>query len=94
MRMRILGLLTRKGRFSLSLEEQSLGKARISLFKASSTLAFAVVLGSLVIGSAIIVHSKVPPLWQEVPVIGIIGFIVSGMIGFGLLIKIIRNRGL
>ncbi|MBS3779964.1 MAG: hypothetical protein KGY41_06185, partial [Desulfovermiculus sp.] len=82
------------GRLSLSLEEQSLGKARESMFKASSTLAFAVVLGSLVIGSAIIVHSRVPPLWKEVPVIGIIGFIVSGMIGFGLLIKIIRNRGL
>ncbi len=82
------------GRLSLSLDEQSLGKARESMFKASSTLAFAVVLGSLVIGSAIIVHSRVPPLWKEVPVIGIIGFIVSGMIGFGLLIKIIRNRGL
>ena len=82
------------GRLSLSLEEQSLGKARESMFKASSTLAFAVVLGSLVIGSAIIVHSRVPPLWKEVPVIGIIGFIVSGMIGFGLLFKIIRNRGL
>lgn len=82
------------GRLSLNLEEQSLGKARESMFKASSTLAFAVVLGSLVIGSAIIVHSRVPPLWKEVPVIGIIGFIVSGMIGFGLLIKIIRNRGL
>ncbi|MCF8105519.1 MAG: hypothetical protein K9K64_08555 [Desulfohalobiaceae bacterium] len=82
------------GRLSLGLEEQSLVQARESVFKASSTLAFAVVLGSLVIGSAIIVHSRVPPLWKEVPVIGIIGFIVSGMIGFGLLIKIIRNRGL
>ncbi len=82
------------GRLCLSLEEQSLVQARESVFKASSTLAFAVVLGSLVIGSAIIVHSRVPPLWKEVPVIGIIGFIVSGLIGFGLLIKIIRNRGL
>ncbi len=82
------------GRLNLRLEEQILGKARESVFKASSTLAFAVVLGSLVIGSAIIVHSRVPPLWKEVPVIGIIGFIVSGMIGFGLLIKIIHNRGL
>ena len=55
---------------------------------------FAVVLGSLIVGSAIIVHSKVPPLWHEVPVIGIAGFVLSGVIGFGLLINIIRNRGL
>jgi ubiquinone biosynthesis protein len=83
MLMRILGLLTRKGRLRFKRYRKIL-----------STLAFAVVLGSLVIGSAIIVHSRIPPLWKEVPVIGITGFIVSGMIGFVLLIKIIRNRGL
>ncbi len=82
------------GRLRLSLERQDLIQARESIFKASSTLAFALVLGSLIIGSAIIVHSNVPPFWKEIPVIGIVGFAVSGLIGFGLLIKIIRNRGL
>lgn len=82
------------GRVRLNLDEESIGQVRQSLFKASSSLVFAVVLGSLIVGSAIIVHSKVPPLWHEVPVIGIVGFVLSGVIGFGLLINIIRNRGL
>lgn len=82
------------GRVRLSLDEESIGQVRQSLFKASSSLVFAIVLGSLIVGSAIIVHSKVPPLWHEVPVIGIGGFVISGVIGFGVLINIIRNRGL
>jgi len=82
------------GRVRLSLDGESIGQVRQSLFKASSSLVFAIVLGSLIVGSAIIVHSKVPPLWHEVPVIGIVGFVLSGVIGFGLLINIIRNRGL
>jgi ubiquinone biosynthesis protein len=82
------------GRIRLELEEHSLDQVRESMFKASSSLAFAVVLAALIVGSAIIVHSRVPPLWHEVPVIGIIGFIISGLIGFGLLIEIVRNKGL
>jgi ubiquinone biosynthesis protein len=64
------------------------------VLKASSALVFALVLGSLIIGSAVMVHSKVPPLWHEIPVIGILGFLAAGLIGFWLLIKIIRNGGL
>ena len=82
------------GKIRLSLEEQSLDRVQQGMFKASSSLAFAVVLAALIVGSAIIVHSGVPPLWREVPIIGIIGFLISGFIGFGLLIEIIRNKGL
>ncbi len=82
------------GKVHLDIEEKSLNQVQDSLFKASSTLSFSVVLGALIIGSAVIVHSGVPPLWNEVPVIGIMGFVVSGLIGFGLLVKIIRNGGL
>ena len=82
------------GKIRLSLEGEGMDQVRDSMSKASSSLAFAVVLAALIVGSAIIVHSRLPPLWHEVPVIGIIGFVISGVIGFGLLIKIIRNKGL
>jgi ubiquinone biosynthesis protein len=45
-------------------------------------------------GSAVIVHSRVPPLWHEIPVIGIVGFVAAGLLGFWLLIKIIRTGGI
>jgi ubiquinone biosynthesis protein len=44
-----------------------------------------------VIGSALIVHSGVPPKWHEIPVIGIIGFLGAGIIAFWLLFPILRH---
>jgi ubiquinone biosynthesis protein len=83
-----------KGRIRMRIEEDSFRPIRRCLMQASTSLVFAVVLGSIIIGSALIVHSRVPPLWHEVPVIGIGGFVVAGLIGFWLLIKIIRSGGL
>jgi ubiquinone biosynthesis protein len=83
-----------RGRITMKIEEESFRPVRRCLMQASTSLVFSVVLGSIIIGSALIVHSRVPPLWHEVPVIGIAGFLMAGLIGFWLLIKIIRSGGL
>ena len=57
----------------------------------SNRIAFAIVLASLVIGSGLIVLADIPPKWHEIPVIGLIGFIVAGLMGFWLLISILRS---
>jgi ubiquinone biosynthesis protein len=82
------------GRLRVRLEEASERAVRKTVMDASSALVFAVVLGSLIIGSAVIVHSRVPPLWNGIPLIGIVGFIAAGLVGFWLVIKIIRSGGL
>jgi ubiquinone biosynthesis protein len=82
------------GKVRITLDEESIKPLHRTVLQASSALVFALVLGSLIIGSAVMVHSKVPPLWHEIPVIGILGFLAAGLIGFWLLIKIIRNGGL
>ncbi len=48
-----------------------------TLDQTSNRTVFAIVLASLVIGSALIVLSSVPPKWHEIPIIGIIGFLVD-----------------
>ena len=83
-----------KGRVRVGLEEQNLDRMSRTILQAVSSLVFALVLGALIIGSALIVHSGVPPLWHDIPVIGIVGFLVAGVIGFGLLIKIVRTGGM
>jgi ubiquinone biosynthesis protein len=55
-------------------------------------LVFGLVLASLVIGSSIVVLSNIPPIIYGVPVIGIVGFLAAGFMGFGLLISIIRHE--
>jgi len=49
------------------------------------------VLSSLVIGSSLIVLSGIPPKWQEIPIIGIIGFLTAGAMGFWLLVSILKH---
>ncbi len=79
------------GKVRLSLQDESIQPIRRTILQATSALVFAVVLAALIVGSALIVHSQVPPLWNEIPIIGIFGFVVAGLVGFWLLVKIIRN---
>ena len=57
----------------------------------NNRMVFAIVLASLVIGSAFIVLSGVPPKWHEIPLIGIIGFLGAGIMALGLLFSILRH---
>jgi ubiquinone biosynthesis protein len=42
-------------------------------------------------GSGLIVLAEIPPLWHDIPVIGIIGFLGAGAMGFWLLFSILRH---
>ncbi|MBP7652359.1 AarF/ABC1/UbiB kinase family protein [Candidatus Dependentiae bacterium] len=57
----------------------------------SNRIVFAIVLAAIIIGSSLIVLSGIPPKWNEVPIIGIVGFITAGLMGFWLLISILKH---
>jgi ubiquinone biosynthesis protein len=57
----------------------------------SNRLAAAIVLAAMIIGSSLIVLSHIPPLWNNIPIIGLIGIIISGIFGLILLISIFRK---
>ena len=57
----------------------------------SNRIAFAIVLAALIIGSALIVMSKTPPMWRGIPLVGIVGFTGAGIMGFWLLTSILRH---
>lgn len=83
--------MARAGRLKLEFEHRRLDPLIVALERVSNRLAFALVLASLVIGSALIVLSGLPPKWGEIPIIGLAGFVVAGMMGFWLLISILRH---
>ncbi|MBI5774262.1 MAG: AarF/ABC1/UbiB kinase family protein [Verrucomicrobia bacterium] len=62
-----------------------------SLDQISNRIAFSVVLAALIIGSSVIVHAGIPPKWHDVPIIGILGFVIAALMGFRLLIAIIKH---
>lgn len=90
---RVVDTLAR-GKVRVAVEEANHNRMTRTLLRAVSSLVFALMLGTLIIGSALIAHSGAPPLWHDIPVIGIVGFLAAGVIGFGLLVKIVRTGGL
>ena len=62
-----------------------------SIERTSNRLAFAIVLSALIIGSSLMVHAGIPPKWNGIPIIGLAGFVVAALMGFWLLISIIRH---
>ena len=83
--------MARQGKVKMEFEHRGLEPMLASHDRISNRLSFAIVLASLVIGSGLIVLSGIPPKWHEIPIIGLVGFLFAGFMGFWLLISIIRS---
>jgi len=83
--------LVRQGKIKMEFEHRGLEPMLSAHDRISNRIAFAIVLASLVIGSSLIVLSGVPPKWHEIPIIGLVGFLAVGMMGFWLLVSILRR---
>lgn len=82
----------KQGKVKIELEHFGLQSLRESLDRSSNRIASAIVLASMIVGSSLIVLSKVPPLWHEIPVIGLAGYLASGIMGLVLLRSIWKDR--
>jgi len=81
----------RQGTLKVEFAHIGLEKLRAALDQVSNRISFAIVLAALIIGSSVIVHSNIPPHWNGIPIIGLAGFLVAGVMGFWLLLSIIRH---
>ena len=79
------------GKIKVDIEHKGLDPMLRTHEQISNRITFAIVLASITIGSSLIVHSKIPPLWHDIPVIGLIGFLAATFLGFWLLISIFRH---
>ncbi len=59
--------------------------------RSSNRLAFAMIVSALIIGSSLIVLAGRGPLLWDFPAFGIFGFLLAGVLGFGLAIAILRS---
>lgn len=59
--------------------------------RSSNRLSFSVIISALIIGSSLIVLSGRGPMFLDFPVFGILGFLLAGVLGFGLAIAILRS---
>jgi len=82
----------KRGKVHLEFEHRGLAPMIRSNERIANRISSAIVLASMVVGSSLIVLSDLPPKWHGMPVIGLIGFLASGLTGMGLL-HAIRKSG-
>jgi len=92
MEIRRLMAQIKEGRARFHVHHQGLEGLMNTLERIVNRLAFALVLASLIISSSVIVHARVPPLLgHQVSAIGVVGYLLAGMMGFWLLIAMARH---
>jgi ubiquinone biosynthesis protein len=87
---RLMGRLER-GEPLFDIRHQSGGSLERHLLHASNRLAFALIVASIVIGSAILLSAHAGPHWGELPLLGIAGFAIAGALGIAWSVLALRS---
>lgn len=77
---------------TINLQHRGLERLDDSLRVAANRIALGVVVGSLIIGSSLLVTTRVGPTLFGYPALGIIGYIISALFGLYVIWDIIRHR--
>ncbi|NJC88661.1 MAG: AarF/ABC1/UbiB kinase family protein [Desulfuromonas sp.] len=80
-----------RNQFKIDLEHRGLDKLVTDLDRSSNRISFAVVIGSLIVGSSLIMQTSKGPLMFGFPVLGFLGYSVAGFLGLWLAIGILRS---
>ncbi len=83
--------LAKQGRIKIEFEHHRLGPMLTTLDRTSNRISFAIVLAAQIVGSALVVLADVPPKWNDISVIGLAGFLLAGVMGFWLLVSMLRH---
>ena len=59
--------------------------------RSSNRLTFAVIIAALIIGSSMVIAAEAAPRIFGLPVLGLLGFIIASVLGFWLVVQILRS---
>lgn len=91
---RDLSILIKKvlrGKVTLGLEHQGLASAMGEVDRSANRLSFAIIVASVIVGSALVFVAGAGPQIYGYPVLGIVGFVVAGILGLSLAVAMLRS---
>jgi len=83
--------LVRQQKLTVQIEQKGLETKLATYDQISNRISFSIIIAALIIGSALIVISEMPPLFYGISLIGIIGFLAAAIMGIWLLVAILRK---
>lgn len=79
------------GRAKLNLEVTNLNKSIGELNKMANRMVFALIISSMIIGSSLILNTNIGPKVYNISIIGMTGYLIAAVMGFWLLISILKS---
>jgi len=83
----------REGSIKMEVEQTGQDRIRKTLNRVSNHLAIAVIIAALLVGSSLLVVSRLPPLISDISVIGLSGFAIAAILGLLLVFLALRAYG-
>lgn len=81
----------KKGRLKIEFEHKGLESLISEMDRVSNRITFSVVIAALIVGSSIVIQADKGPLLFDFPVLGVIGFVIAGVMALWLAIAILRS---
>lgn len=81
----------REGRLGITVRHEELTGLEERIDRASNRLSFSLVIASVVVGSAILVSFHAGPHYEGVPLLGIAGFVIAGVLGLRWAFAVLRG---
>jgi ubiquinone biosynthesis protein len=81
-----------RGELTLGFRHENLAGLRNTLDNIINRLTFGIIIAAMIIGSSMIITTGVGPLLFGFPALGVIGYLISGLLGLWLIFNIIRQR--
>lgn len=81
-----------KGDMTFTFKHTGLSALDNTLERISNRVTFGIIIAALIVGSSMIITTGVKPLLFGFPALGVIGYLVSGIIGLWLVINILRKK--
>ncbi len=79
------------GELNIRFYHEHLENIQGTLEKASNRLTFAIIIAAMIVGSSMIITTGVEPLLFGYPALGVVGYLISGVIGLVLVLNIIST---
>ncbi|MEM5947827.1 AarF/UbiB family protein [Spirochaetia bacterium 38H-sp] len=82
----------KKGKIEVDLSDTDLKTLSHKIDQSTTRFSLSLIISAAIIGSSIIIQSKIPPLINGVSLLGIIGLTVTGVLGIALIVHFIRAK--
>jgi ubiquinone biosynthesis protein len=91
---RLRGILRKidRGELLIRFQHENLDDFRDTLENVSNRLTLGIIIAAMIIGSSMIVTTGIPPFLFGYPALGVIGYLISALLGLWLVFNILRGR--